>query len=316
MRYFEIIVEAKEIIDFRHEKSDEPFFGPEKENHIDPKDGFYFAYRGGKLVLSSTSNSSYSSKVVTGDSSIKNMIWNELDGLVVFSTKTITIQKLSVDNRMVQHHLSNIKELKHALSVLLKYGVDLDFKIKGVPPHVPKTVGDLLKTEDPTDQILKNKPPIMYHGTSMKRWKEIQRVGLAPGNAPDEYNDLIKNYSEHNIYLATTPKGASFYGKRQAAKDGDSQYVVLAITVPDPAKLLTDDHWNHIAFHTIVPDENDLDYRGNPKTVNVPKSKEELTKQGSEPQRLRRSGRELGEFAYRGRILPKHISLVSIGKIR
>lgn len=313
MRYHELLIEAKEIVDLRHEKSDIPFWGGE-ENYINPANGFYFAYRQGKLVLYSTNNAVYSDFVVNNEKSTKNLIWNILDGVVDLRAKTIQINKVSVDNKMRQHHISDIKEFQRALKELFPFGVDATFKVSGVPPHIPKTVKQILELPDPTNQVLKNEIQIMYHGTSISRLEKIKKKGLQPGSYDGpEYPDLIKNYSEHNIYLATTVNAAAFYGKRQAQKDGDSDYVVLTVKVPDPAKLLADDRKNHIAFN-LVPDESDLDNSGKPRERQVPKSKDELTRQGSRQSRLKDSGRELGEFAYRGRIPASFISVFKIFK--
>jgi len=128
--------------------------------------------------------------------------------------------------------------------------------------------------KDPTDQVMSRQSTVMYHGTSKKRWQIIQRQGLRPGNTSDLYNDLIPGYSEFNIYVCTTAKNADFYGKRQAKKDRDDAYVILQVQIPDPVKLRPDDRFSHGQTNPMI-----------------------------------RSGRELGEFAYKGSILPQQIKL-------
>ena len=58
---FEQLLEAKEIYDHRHENISDivkPWGGG--ENYIDPRDGFYWTFLEGKLMLSSTENEYYS----------------------------------------------------------------------------------------------------------------------------------------------------------------------------------------------------------------------------------------------------------------
>ena len=128
---------------------------------------------------------------------------------------------------------------------------------------------------------------MFYHGTSKKRWEEaISKKGLRPGlNGNDAYVDLIPGYSEHNVYLASNAKTAEFYGKRQAEKDEDSQYVVLQVQVPASAKLRPDDHFA--------------------KTFKGTDTSHAATKRGL---------RELGSIAYKGVILPKFIKVLSTKK--
>ena len=54
---FEQLLEAKEIYDHRHEDiSAELKPWSDGEKYIDPRDGFYWLFNEGKLVLSSTDN--------------------------------------------------------------------------------------------------------------------------------------------------------------------------------------------------------------------------------------------------------------------
>jgi hypothetical protein len=173
------------------------------------------------------------------------------------------------------------------LKNLKGYGVKDDFVIKGTQLGLNgKTVADVLAMEDHVTKIMKNMPQVLYHGTSWSRWEVIQKKGLQPGHTGEAYVDLIPGYSEYNVYLGVNQKIAEFYGKRQAAKDGDDKYVVLEITVPDPSKYMPDD-----AFHQ----RNDT----NPQHIH---------------QRLKAGVKELGSVAYRGAILPRHIRLVATKK--
>jgi hypothetical protein len=183
-------------------------------------------------------------------------------------------KEIDFGSKLRQRNLVDVKEAQKAFRELFAYGVTPDFKVKGFPPEVPKTVKGILALNDPTDQVMARQSITMYHGTSMKRWQIIQRQGLRPGNASDIYNDLVPGYSEFNIYVCTTAKNAEFYGKRQAKKDRDDAYVILQLQIPDPVKLRPDDRFSH----------------GQTKPMS-------------------RSGRELGEFAYKGSILPQQIKL-------
>lgn len=284
--------EAKEVIDARHlNKEDEvKFWGSSKTSeHIDPADGFYFVYDNGVLILYSTANAIYSTHVTYGHKSreqgLASTAWNKMDGIVTFADKTVKFLKENVGNTYRSRDITNVKQLKNLCRDLTAYGVTEEFKLKGAH-NIPKTVGDALKAVDPTDQLMGGKSIVMYHGTSTTRWEIIKKQGLRPGNTPDKYNDLVPGYSEYNIYLATSPTGAAFYGKRQAKKDDDYGYVVLAVNVPDPAKIIGDDRF-----------------------VNRD------TKQAS-PKMMKYAGREAGEYAYKGTILPNHITLLKSGTLR
>lgn len=292
MRYIEIIREAREFRDFRHAESSLKHFGNQPYDYLAPNDGFFFTYGEwgkdrGVLHLHSELNEIYS-KTVLGIKT-NEYLFNDLCGKVVFASKTITIQKDSVGNTFRQKGIHDIKHFQQALRELRRFGVTDDFRIKGVPPHIPKTIEAVLQMHDPTDLVITQQPIVMYHGTSMKRWQTIERKGLQPGNASGVYNDLIPNYSEHNVYLAVSAKVAEFYAKRQAQKDGVTEAVILAISVPDPTKIMADDRMVH---------------------------GDDPTRTGREVSRIKDTGRTQGEFAYRGGILPKHIKMIKTLKVR
>ena len=303
---FEQLLEAKEVYDHRHEDMSaeiKPWAGG--ENYIDPRDGFYWLFAEGKLMLHSTENEYYSfivsmyqtssekekelakrsrlefgkiPRIKDAHSKISSM-WNQLSGLVNFQTMTLTISKESVGNAMRQRFIANIAEFKQALGSLKKFGLTDDFIIKGAPSDVPKTVGQALQMEDYVQKTLKGKDLVMWHGTSEARWEVIQNKGLHPGKTGEAYVDLVPNYSEHNVYLATTSKAAQYYARRQAKKD-NSKGIVLQIQVPDPNKIVADDRFA-------------LAYGG------------KIT--GRDPRQIKSSIREIGEVGYNGWIPPKFI---------
>ena len=304
---FEQLFEAKEIIDNRHENISDilkPWSGGEE--YIDPRDGFYWLFKEGKLVLSSTDNEYYSmianvyataseeeqelarnnirqfhrlEKVTDKHKEISNA-WNELGGLVNFQTMTLTISKENVGNSMRQRYVADIATFKQALSSLKKFGLTDEFAIKGAPPEIPKTVGQALQMRDNVQKILHDKDVVMWHGTSEERWGMIQHKGLQPGKTGEAYVDLIPGYSEHNVYVATTPKGAQYYAKRQAKKDG-SKPVVLKVQIPNPRKLIADDRYAHHSTDKSA---------------------------GKHIDRIKSSIKQMGELGYNGWIPPKFIS--------
>ena len=303
---FEQLLEAKEIYDHRHEDiSAELKPWSDGEKYIDPRDGFYWLFNEGKLVLSSTDNEYYSMmaniyataseeeqelakrnirdfhklpRMKDAHSKISSM-WNQLGGLVNFQSMTLTISKENVGNAMRQRYIADIAEFKQALSSLKKFGLTDEFVIKGAPSEIPKTVGQALQMRDNVQKILHDKNLVMWHGTSEARWEIIQRKGLRPGHTGEAYIDLVPGYSEYNVYLATTPKGAQFYARRQAKKD-DSKPIVLRVQVPNPRKLIADDRFA---------------YRGGEV-------------QGRDIDSIKSSIKEMGELGYNGWIPPKFIS--------
>lgn len=305
----ELLQEAKSVRDFRHEdiSAQFKFWGSDKMQYVNPKDGFHFVYEKGQLILSSTSNDVYSGivaknlwkkhqelskgmgipKEILSQLSLpgEKDLWNSLGGLVDFSAKTITFSKESVMNTTRQRTANDVKDFKAALKELMKYGVTKDFKLKGIAaPFNSITVEKALKVEDPSHELLKDGGQTMFHGTSLKRWEEIKTKGLRPGHSGEAYVDLIPGYSEHNVYLATNAKTAEFYGKRQAKKDDDTGYVILKVTVPDASKFLPDDQF---AYNL---------------------------KKGDEFRRVKYGVKENGSVAYKGIIRPKFIEVVSTRK--
>ena len=305
---FEQLLEAKNVYDHRHENISDiikPWAGGDK--YIDPRDGFYWIFSKGNLLIFSTENESYSfvasmyqtaseeeqeiarrqnkgdflriPRILKAHKALTNT-WNQLSGLVIFSTMTLTILKESSrGDTMRQRVIADIATFKQALSSLKKFGLTDDFTIKGAPPDIPKTVGQALQMQDYVQKTFQDKNLVMWHGTSEARLEFISRKGLRPGHTGEAYVDLIPGYSEHNVYLATTSKAAQFYAKRQAKKD-ESTPVVLKIKVPNPNKLIADDRFAR--------------YGG------------EIA--GNRGDRIKASVKAMGELAYKGWIPPKFIS--------
>jgi len=295
----QFLLEAKSVKDYRHEdRFDDLAYWPRREDpqFMAPSEGFHFTYHKGDLILHSTDNAVYSSVVATGqieakragkikDYKMDSSLWNHFGGKVDLKNKVITVSKESVGDKMRQRSINDVKDIQAAFKNLRKYGVTDDFKLKGVPsPYNGMKMGDFLKHPDPVQTMMGGGGQIMYHGTSKKRWNEkISREGLRPGNTGEIYVDLVKGYSEENVYLATTAKVAEFYGKRQAEKDNDDGYVILKVEVPDSAKLRPDDHF----------------------AVFLTKNKDK------EHEMQKRSVQELGSLAYRGRIPARFIKMLS-----
>lgn len=311
--------EAKSIIDVRHEDEEKTYkyFGSEKKaQFIAPKDGFYFIYYDGHLLLHSTNNEVYDFRVATKlydakkekysaeqkemDRQIGRM-WNQLGGRVDFTNDTITFTKESVRDTTRTRITSDIQLIQKVFKELMKFKVTGEFKIKGLQPTLNKKVKEVLAMKDVVDELSSSNDVAhmkFYHGTTKAKWEEfIKTKGLIPGKYGDAYNDLIPRYSEHNVYLATQPKTAEFYGKRQAKKDNVEGYVVLEITGLDIGKFRPDDYFaprdrtktvkDH-GYDKAVVDDSDMSRMFASAKAGV---------------------RELDSIAYKGRILPTKIKI-------
>lgn len=139
----------------------------------------------------------------------------------------------------------NLLKLQKSLKAIMHHDrrVTGDFSIVGNPKYESMTIADVLQMKDVGNQIAKGghfEPVKLYHGTSEKRWQEIKRAGLRPGKAPEVYVDLVKGFSEHNVYLTTSVHEAENYATR-AAVDDKSKAVVLEVTIRDPHKFIFDE---------------------------------------------------------------------------
>lgn len=139
--------------------------------------------------------------------------------------------------------------VRNILLALVKSGVLTgDWKIVNSPEYRGQTIDSVLreKRPDPVDEIAGKTVGAVtfYHGTSALRWGIIQRQGLKPGQPhgldPGAYIDLVKNYSEHNVYLSTSIPEAEKYATRAAIID-HSPAVVLSVVVKDLTRFLVDE---------------------------------------------------------------------------
>lgn len=300
MRANEFLLEAKEIFDYRHQNVEDEFkfFGSTKNSEwISPDQGFHWTYQNGNLYIYSTDNINYSWLVNSGiyktassrkewSKSLPKLPWNTLAGIVDHSAKTITISKESIDDKFRQRLITDYKEFKGAISSLTKFGVTDEYRIKGTAPNIPKTVSKVLAMPSYVERIFGQGKITMYHGTSTNRLETIKREGLRPGNTGEVYVDVVPGYSEHNIYLTTTPKVAEYYAKRQMVKDEADAWVVLEIQVPDVSKIMADDWYA------------------------TRRSADEVEVVGHKAEQIKIGLTQKGEVAYKGRIPPKFIKVL------
>ena len=136
------------------------------------------------------------------------------------------------------------KMFKDVLKHLVKKDsrVTKDFKIVNSEKYRNKSIADVLSIPTEIDKThgASREKLYLYHGTGTKRWDEIKKRGLVPGSGGTEYSDLVKGWSENNIYLTSSPSGAENYASRAAAW-GYGDPIVLKIEVPDISKLVADE---------------------------------------------------------------------------
>ena len=150
---FEQLLEAKNVYDFRHEDiSAELSIWPKQAqgSYVDPRDGFYWNFSKGNLLIFSTENEFYSfvanmfqnandEEKAIAKSDVRQFIkiprilnahraltntWNQLSGVVIFSTMTLTILKeSSKGDTMRQRVIADIATFKQALGSLKSFGV-------------------------------------------------------------------------------------------------------------------------------------------------------------------------------------------------
>jgi len=136
------------------------------------------------------------------------------------------------------------KVLKHILQHDKR--VTQDFAIIGDEKYRGKTVGDVVGSPREKDIALTGKTNtssglIAYHGTSIKRWEQIKKIGLAPNKQGKAYSNQVEGWSDKNVYLTFDPATAENYATRQALWDGTKKAIVLKIIIPDPAKIVADE---------------------------------------------------------------------------
>lgn len=111
-----------------------------------------------------------------------------------------------------------------------------DDKFKG------KTIGSVTDETRTTDIAVGGTPGklIVYHGTSTKRWPEIQKKGMLPGKFEEAYSDQITGYSEKNLYFTMDPHTAENYATRAAVWDKASA-LILQVEIPDISRIVPDE---------------------------------------------------------------------------
>jgi hypothetical protein len=134
----------------------------------------------------------------------------------------------------------------------------VDSKYTNEPnPVDQKTLDELVDKAIRLSPVTQNL--VLYHGTSSVDWVKIQRVGLHPLNFGTNTEHGFESRGKHDgntkvLYLAGTLEKAYDYAKTRAEgqqreyrkvqdwKSVDSTVpVVLAVHVPDPARLVADD---------------------------------------------------------------------------
>jgi hypothetical protein len=174
--------------------------------------------------------------------------------------------------------VSNLKTIEVAkiLKLLLKEDprVNTSYTMVGDDRYRGKTVGEFLgeKPVSYTQQAVSGGASpslIAYHGTSSKYLGNILKIGLRPGSTPVWYSDLVRGFSEKNIYLTMSPLNAENYATRGAEQDQyfdkkKYQAVVLKIEVPDTAKMSVDeDFWKGIT----IPIKSGYRIKLNPRQI-------------------------------------------------
>lgn len=146
-------------------------------------------------------------------------------GDVAFESDTLSLQKL----------------FKHLIAVDPR--VTADYKIISPDDKFEgKTIGSTAAEPRATDIAVGGTPGklIVYHGTSSKRWPEIQKKGMLPGKFEEGYSDQIKGYSEKNIYFTMDPHTAENYATRAAIWDKSSA-LILQVEIPDITRIVPDE---------------------------------------------------------------------------
>jgi len=146
-------------------------------------------------------------------------------GDVEFTTNTLSLQKL----------------FKHIMSA--DHRVTADYKIISPDDKFSgKTIGQVSGEKRATDVALGGTPGrlIVYHGTSTKRWPEIEKKGLVPGKFEVAYSDQIPGYSVKNLYFTMDPHTAENYATRAAVWDKGAA-LILKVEIPDITRIVPDE---------------------------------------------------------------------------
>ena len=113
--------------------------------------------------------------------------------------------------------------------------------IKADESYNGKTVEEFLSVGRNSDIAVANNTPFYaFHGTSKKVYDLIKTEGMKTGRREQSYNDLIKGYSEQNLYFSFSAVDARKYAARQAGTDG-SAACVLKVKISDRTKIRPDE---------------------------------------------------------------------------
>jgi hypothetical protein len=135
------------------------------------------------------------------------------------------------------------------LQKLLKHLVQVDPRVtpeyKIVSPddkYEGQTIGQVSDAPRTTDVALGNAPSKLfaYHGTSTKRWPEIEKKGMHPGKFEVAYVDQIPGYSDKNLYFTLDPHTAENYATRAAVWD-KAAALILKVEIPDITRIIPDE---------------------------------------------------------------------------
>ena len=172
-------------------------------------------------------------------------------GDVAFNRKTLSLQKL----------------FDHLMAIDPR--VTADYKIISPDDKFEgKTIGTVAEEPRAADIAVGGTPGklIVYHGTSTKRWPEIEKKGMLPGKFEEGYADQIKGYSEKNLYFTMDPHTAENYATRAAIWD-QAAALILQVEIPDITKIVPDEDsmgWFDLKREytlKVTPGEKE-DYRG------------------------------------------------------
>ena len=155
----------------------------------------------------------------------KNKTYVIPSGNVEFAADTLSLQKL----------------FKHLTSVDPR--VTPDYKIVSPDDKFSgKTIGQVSGEKRSTDVAVGGTPGTLtvYHGTSTKRWPEIEKKGLVPGKFEVAYSDQIPGYSAKNLYFTMDPHTAENYATRAAVWD-KAGALILKVEIPDITRVLPDE---------------------------------------------------------------------------
>jgi len=194
------------------------------------------ALNGFEYLLVDTEN-----RLVSLDSSWKENQTRRGGGRPGQASRDVSYVMPSGDVAFTSSGLDLQKLFKHLVQVDPR--VTPDYKI--VSPddkYEGKTIGQVSGEQRVTDVALGNAPgPLFaYHGTSVKRWPEIEQRGMHPGKFEVAYVDQIPGYSDKNLYFTFDPHTAENYATRAAVWD-QAAALILKVEIPDITRIVPDE---------------------------------------------------------------------------